>query len=434
MSVEKYVGLDLSSSSASVSSFMGRASREAAQMVISLTSARQAHNSSQPGYFTAEMSAWYSKNIAGARIAALGQVGSALENDVVGEGNVQSLFIEAERDKARSRHLAQSITQAQQFVDRSGPILEEYQDRRQNFETLKSQLGREPIRTSTLLYALGLFVVVMLEAFINFESFMRVPYITSPFLATGATTAVGLGVGFAAHLHGTVFRQWNFLFSPNAVSDTEHKSRRNDAIKRLAVGLVLLTIALGMVAGSRYYYLRDVITQAIVLGGPQPSMFGGISFMLLGNIVAYGIGSMVAYYMHDPHPIYAEQDREFTKIAKRRAALEKQRELARASLGTGLGSELKKFENQDKTARGPNYSDLRTRVDAVLNKDQEVLGVLQAYRSQLISEISDRGSSATFRLPEGSHEQLLPMSLDRVMSAEDYASVQLYLGCATGDH
>ena len=434
MSASRYVDLDLSSDSEAVASLMDKASKEAAQGAISLTSARQAYNASQPGYLTAEMSAWYSKNVAGLRIAALGRVGSALENDVVGDGNVRSLFLEAERDKARARHLVQSITEAQQFVDRSGAVLEEYQERRQSYETLKAQLGREPVRTNAWLYAFGLFMVVLLEAFINFESFMRVPYITSPFLATGATVAVGLGVGVAAHLHGTVFRQWNFLFSPNAVGDSEHKSRRNDAIKRLVVGFLMLSIALGMVAGSRYYYLKDVITQAVVLGGPPPSMLGGISFMLLGNIVAYGIGSMIAYYMHDPHPIYAEQDRELRKINKKRAALEKQREAARSALKTGLANELKKFENQDRTARGANYIELRAQVDAVLNKDQEVLGVLLAYRSKLIGEIVAKASGTIFRLPDGNYDQLLPMSLDRVMTTEEYASASLALGCATGDY
>ncbi|MCZ8322229.1 MAG: hypothetical protein O9296_11705 [Novosphingobium sp.] len=413
---------------------MDKAAGEASQSNISLTSARQAFNGSQPGYLTAEMSAWYLSNVAGARISAIGQIASALEGDVVGDGSVKSIFLEGARDKARSHHLSRSITQAQQFIDRTLPILQDFQDRRQSFETMRAQIGKEPVRTNYLLYGLGLFLVVMLEAFINFESFMRVPYITSPFLATGATMAVGCGVGLAAHLHGTIFRQWNFLFSPSAVSDAEHKSKVSDAVKRLVVGGVLLSIALGMVAGSRYYYLRDVITQAIVLGGPRPSMFGGISFMLLGNIVAYGIGSLIAYFMHDPNPIYAEQDRELRKVSKKRAALERQRETARTLLKTGLDNEIQSIVNQDNSARGPNYAELRSRVDSLLTKDQEVLGVLQSYRGRLVGEIAAKGARTTFRLPEGAHDQLLPMLLDRTLSAEEYVSLPLTLGCALGDN
>lgn len=434
MTVQKYVGLDLSDRAPAVAALMDKASKEASQNSISLTSARQAFNGSQPGYFTPEMSAWYLSNVSGHRIAALGKLSSEFEADIVGDGNVKSLFVEAERDKVRSKHRVQSINQAQQFLDRSLGVLEEYQLRRQGYETLKAQLGREPVRTNLWLYALGLLIVVMLEGFINFESFMRVPTITSPFLATGATIAVALSVGFAAHLHGTVFRQWNFLFSPNTVGDPEHKSRRKDAIKRLVVGLILLGFALGMVGGSRYFYLRDVITQAIVLGGPRPSMLGGILFMMLGNIIAYGIGAMIAYFMHDPHPIYAEHDRELRKITKKRAALEKKREQERQELRMGLDTELKGLFNQDQIARGLNYVDLRAQVDAVLNKDQEVLGVLQAYRSRLVGEISAKGTPTVFRLSEGGHEQLLPMSLDRALSPEEYSSLPLALGCATGDN
>jgi hypothetical protein len=427
-SVENYTRIDLSDESTVVKALMDQVAVEAQQSSMTLSGAGQAYNARQPSNLTPAMAAWYSRYIGGVRVAAIAEVSSAFQGDVTPDGNGKSLYIEFERDKVKTKSLNAAISDAARFADKHKVDVENFERCKQEFSNLRQRLDRQPTRTNKWLYVFGLFAVVLLEAFINFESFLKVPYITSPFLATGATLAVGFGVGFAAHFHGVVFKQWNFLFSPQEAAEQGHLNRRKDAIKRLTIGGILLLVALMMVGGSRYYYLREYIVQAQILGGSPPSMFGGIAFMLLGNIVAYIIGLLIAYSMHDAHPIYAERDRELRQATVKQDSLKKMRSEAQMQLRQGTDAELKHCANQDASARGPRYAELRDLADKIVNKDQEVAGALLSYRNALVAALGAKGANKMFRQPEGSHDLLLPTGVDVVISGEEYASLPLTLG------
>lgn len=427
-SVETYALLDLTDESPAIQSLMSQAASEAGQATLTLSGASQTANARQPGNFTPAMSAWYSRFVGSTRVAAIGEIGSSFESDVTLDGSAQSIYIEAERDQVRTKGVIAAIAEATRFAGTHRDDVENFERCRQAYNARRAELGREPTRTRTWLYVFCLLGVVLLEAFINFESFLKVPYITSPFLATGATLAVGFGVGFAAHFHGVVFKQWNFLFHPQNAGAQDHLIRRKDAWRRLAFGAILLAVALAMVGGSRYYYLREYILQAQILGGSPPSMFGGIAFMLLGNIVAYIIGLLIAYSMHDADPIYAERDRELRAATVKIEALKKVRIEAQRQHRQGVETELKQCANKDASTRGPRYGELRNFADLVVNKDQEVMGALLSYRNTLIAGLGSRSNAKIFRLPEGSHEQLLPVAADIMISGDEYAAMPISLG------
>lgn len=306
--VSDYVNLDVSDGSPLLLALLGALENEAKSDSIGLTGAGNLYNARQPGLLTQGMAAWFGKNIAAARVAAISEMKNAFEADSRETGAAAGIYLENVCDAARQKTVNASIDKAAAFSDKHRNEVIDHDHTAESYKSLRSKMGREPIRTKKWLYVLALLGIVLLEAFINFESFLKVPYITSPFLATGATMAVGLGVGFSAHFHGVVFRQWAFLFRPQESAETAVENRRNDALRRLAIGTVLLSIALLMVGGARYYYLREYILEASILGVAAPSLFGGIVFMLLGNVVAYIVGLLVAYAMHDPNPIFAEQD------------------------------------------------------------------------------------------------------------------------------
>ena len=434
--VEGYRALDLSPGSDAAKHLMDRLPAEAEiNTTIDLTRARSRCNAQSPGGLTPAMQAWYAARIAGPRGKAIAEIHSGFQNEKMPDGSPKSTFLEAQRDEVRAQSLAERINDTSQFLDHNRNLIERFNKARFEFNTLKARHGREPIKPRPILYVLGLIGLVMLEGFINFESFMKVPYITSPFLATGATLAVACGIATAAHFHGVVIRQWNYLFSPLDPGDRSHSSRRGDAVRRLVIGGLLLSVALAMVGGSRYYYLREYIVQARILGSSPPSMFGGITFMLFGNVVAYLVAIMLAYALHDPDPNYAEKDKELKQATKRLDAVKAKRKAAQEGHKKGLDNALLAEANQAANARGPNHSGLRALVDQVIEKDQDAIALLLEYRNALTQSIASGGDGdePRFRLPEGAFEELVPTSLDRMLTPRQYASEAIVLGFSSGD-
>jgi hypothetical protein len=426
--VVDYVNLDVSDGSPLLSALLSSVENEAKADTIGLTGVGNLYNARQPGLLTQGMAAWFGKNIAASRVAAISEMKNAFEADSRDTGAATGIYLENVQDAARQKTINAAIDKAAAFSDKHKTEVLDHEHTLDSYKSLRSKMGREPVRTKKWLYVLALLGIVLLEAFINFESFMKVPYITSPFLATGATMAVGLGVGFSAHFHGVVFRQWAFLFRPQESAETAVENRRNDALRRLAIGSVLLSIALLMVGGARYYYLREYIVEASILGVAAPSLFGGIVFMLLGNVVAYIVGLLVAYVMHDPNPIFAEQDQKLRKTTQRMEALKKERAQIQQDLAHGLSADIKAAVNQDAAARGPRHGELREWANRIVNKDQEIVGVLIEYRQALLQAMGPRTKGRLFRYPGGSHDMLLPISDHAMLTGDEYASLQIALG------
>jgi len=432
--LQAYRLLDFSRKSDSVADLMSKAPTEAArQGCIDLTGAGNRYEAKAPAGLTPAMAAWYSAYVAGARTKAIAEINNLFHNEKVPEGTPHSTFFELKRDEVRGQALANRISDTREFLNHNRDLIDRFNRARTEFNTLKSRLGREPVKPRPAVYIGALLLLVLLEAFINFESFLKVPYITSPFLATGATMAVAFAIAAAAHFHGTVLKQWSYLFSPQDPGDSAHASRRSDATRRLVMGGVLLLFALAMVAGSRYYYLREYIVQARILGSSPPSMAGGIAFMLFGNVVAYLVAVLVAYSLHDANPNYAEKDKELRRTtrlldvvkARRRAALENHQK--------GMENALAGEANHASNSRGANHHLLRSQVDQLIEKDQEVLAALQDYRNELVAAFDGKADEARFLLPEGAHEDLLPGSIDRMLTPRQYAAEPMNLGFAAGD-
>lgn len=431
--VYEYEKLDVSTTSQAFADLISSVDQEAKARTIGLTSAKQAFDARQPSRLTQAMSAWYMARVAGPRVAAISEVNNEFRGEAEADSRAKSIYLEVERDKARATGARAAVVETERFLHKHRELIEHHDQCRQAFSTQQASLDREPIRTRVWLYALILLGLVLLEAFINFESFMRVPYITSPFLATGATIAVGLGVAVAAHFHGIVLRQWHFLGSPQEAAEQGHKARLNDAIRRIVIGFILLALALLMVAGSRYYYIRDSILLAQILGTSAPSMTGGIIFMLFGNVVAYVVALSVAYVSHDPNPLYAEKDRELRRTTKKLELVKKQRLQAQETLRQGTENELAARGKQDSAARGLRHGELRHQADIIDKKDQEVLGALLSYRNRLVQALQDRSESKVFRYSDGAYDDLLPLSPDVVLTPEEYGARPLTLGFMIGE-
>ena len=433
---DSYLSLDLEEGSDLAKSLLDRVKSEASnRSVIDLSRLRNRHDVPSPGALTPAMTAWYTSKISGPRGRAIAELTGQFQAERMPEGSPQSTFLEVSCDRLRSVSLAEMIDQTIQFLDHNRPLLHRFDTSRLEFNTLEAGHGRKPTPPRPIVYVLGLLVLVTLESFINFGSFMKVPYITSPFLATGATLAVAFAIAMSAHFHGIIFKQWNYLFSQQDPGDRSHGARRSDALRRLIAGGVLLTVALLMVAGSRYYYLREYIMQARILGSTPPSMFGGITFMLFGNIIAYIGGVLLSYLLHDHDPNYAEKDREYRSAIKQMDRLKNRRDAVQKAARQGLDNALAAETNRSNNTRGPNYTLLRTRAGQLMEQDQKVLAALLQYRTELTQSMteSDDGDDRRFLLPDGAYMELVPTSLDRLLTPRQYAAEQITLGYGFGE-
>jgi len=425
--VDAYARLDLGRDSELVRSLLDRLPGEGDSQTIVLTGAKQMYDGRQPGLMTPAMASWYMEKIAGARAAAISEVNSGLQGDAA-ETGAKSIYLEMERDSVRAKTVSEAVDEADRFAQQHGELLQEYDRSHTEYHKMRAGIAREAQKPRTGVYVLALFILVVLEAFINFESFLRVPYITSPFLATGATLAVAVAIGFAGHHHGIVLKQWAYYFSPHGPDDRPYEGRRADAVRRLVIGAVLLTVGLLLVAGSRYYYLKDYILQARILGTAAPSMLGGIAFMLFGNLIAYIAATLISYSLHDPNPHFAERYREFVRLSRELEKLKTKRRAAQALLLDGQSNALTRVNNQDNSTRGFRYAELRQQAARIDEKDQEVTGLLLSYRASLVQKMQDRADQRIVKIPDGAYDDLMPKSRDTVITPAEYAARPLSLG------
>jgi hypothetical protein len=324
------------------------------------------------------MSSWYSRFIASSRHAAIAAARSRFEADTV--RGVPSVLLESEADQVNHHAAREKHRVLNEFFVNNMPLRTEADTLARDYEQMRAeQGGRKPRMVAPGLYWAGLGVVVLLELFVNFESFMSVPYISSPFLATGITGLVALAIGWASHLHGTLLRQWDYFFGPH------DKIRRLQGWRMLGIGSVLLAVALGAVLGARYFYILPKIDQALLTGMEPPTIIGSLSFMIAGNLIVYLVGVAWAYTTHDEIPDYpatarkAEKARKnFDKAFKRQVA----EEIVR--LEQKAASDLDKLRKRAIAQEvSPNHAANRRLYQMIRKKDEEVAAVLKDYRARL---------------------------------------------------
>ncbi len=364
---------------------------------------------------TPEMNAWYTQHVGPLRNAAIAAVQHRFAQDRIRD--VPCVFREYEADQIRNRTLVEKIAAVDEFRRATAEKRRDLDHALREFEVMRAeQGGRPPRMMNPWLYWLGLVAIVILEFFLNFESFLSVPWIQSPFFAFCLTTLIGLAMGGASHYHGSLLRQWEYFFGPH------DKVRNHQGRRMLAIGSTLLLLAMGAVVGARYYYIIPQIVEASLLGVRPPSMVGSLSFMAAGNLIVYLVGVAWAYSTHDEIPDYPE--------AKRKADL-LQRDYDSAFAGR-VTAELNRLdqraaaENKTLAARdtmqnaSPHYEANRRLVAMIRAKDDEVVAALKDYRARL----ARRAPGALYLYPD---HTVLTESRTTTIGAGQWAAAELSL-------
>jgi hypothetical protein len=184
--------------------------------------------------------------------------------------------------------------------------------------------------------------------------------------------------------------------------------------KLLAMGSVLLTVALVLAGAARYFFMLPEIRRIILTGGNPPSMAWSVVILLGSNIGVYLVGMAWAFLTHDEIPDYPSKKRKADRLrdqvdsAFRRDVKD---ELDR--LDQKAASQMERLDSRD-TLQKTSLRYLRNRefVAALQEKDGEVIGALANYRAQL----ARRANGSVFIYTDEavtSHERELVLTGDK---------------------
>jgi len=355
---------------------------EAVQNDVRLTSAHNA-NIDNPSGCTPRMVSWFQRNVVAVRRAAVADVRA--EFDKVKYGKEASGFVyELERDKLEADKFGSIRAERDTFQAKRevSQLIEEFGKTRAAYERKVSEQGREAQEWAPFTYWAVLSLIGVIEAFINWESFLRIPNFT-PFFATGLVLLVALAFMWSSHIVGRITKQRRELFG-GYVGRTDRWS----AGQEFGFGMVLFLLAIAAVAWGRWFFLSDVIIRRHALGETSGWAdyleFGG---SILGNLIVYFIGVVWAYWKHDAIPGFAELRRQLEKLQRRQLVIF--RKLLEDRTQRYILNERRKQEelsrrDQEQRTQLRNYGQLRHNADFIFQKDAQVIALLTEYRSRLI--------------------------------------------------
>lgn len=418
--IDEYLRLDIKSKFAVLTS--EGLDREARAAELQLTAA---HDKGAPGAgLTPNVVSWFNSNVAPLRTRALSRVESeakAIRLEGGGEGSLEQLALE-QAELQRATRLAEI---SQEFQRENSTLIEDYSRLKGVYVRFRDEEGREAKVAKAWQVVAALAIVLLPESLLNFNSFRVAPFIQSDFMAVGLTLIVGLAIAVSGHMFGSYVRRVNYYRR----GDDEGRARSGTPL--LVFSMFLLTAALAVVAVSRYYYLVPKIAEAIAIGSPPPNLVFSISGLLLGNVLCFLLGAVVAFLLHDPNPDYEDTAKNLHKATGKLSDLRRTRlDVKVRDLNKRLASDKTQIATRAKAIRGrPGYSEVVTAFEAIKAKDKEIVAAIQDYRDRLVHAISESGRDTVFRLDDYSGD---PLNTRRTVRPHEYANLPISLSVSKG--
>lgn len=166
------------------------------------------------------------------------------------------------------------------------------------------------------LYIPALAVIGIVEWLINWEAANAL--FAQPYLAFGIVILIALAVAAASHEHGTLAKQWSFKCGFAADRDTKRKN-----YVALGFTTLLFTAAMILVGYMRYKLAYADLIGDMPMGGPFGSrgtigeVYTAVTMTLMGNLIVWILGAMIAYWVHDSDPNFAESRVRHIKASKK---------------------------------------------------------------------------------------------------------------------
>ncbi len=253
-----------------------------------------------------------------------------------------------EKLEHKRTHLTEYLTQ--EWEEQKGGFKEDREEAARAEEEYKGLYERHGNRHAKIvklgIYLPLLALIGMVEWLINWEAANAL--FAQPYLAAGIVIVVALAVAAASHEHGTLAKQWShrcgFAATPGV------RSRNYTA---LAFTTLLFIAAMTLVGYMRYKLAYNDLIGASAFGGNNPfgargsmgEVYTAVSMTLMGNLIVWLLGAMVAYWFHDSDPNFADARVRHLKASKRFEAWKLRMSKARHEREQQLSMEIEQEEN-----------------------------------------------------------------------------------------
>lgn len=420
--VDKYCELDLGADSPAVRALLddGAIEREASLREMRLTDITGA----EPAMMTNHMGNWYRLQVDSLRRPALDEINAAMQ--AIGEQTgVPGNLLERKLDDIQDKQVSAKRNAKREHQEKRSAqysILDEYrksyQAARNLYEQKKAELRREPKMIGWFYWAAIIFIGIF-EAFINFEAFSSLSFMT-PAVALGSTMVIAILLALSSHLHGQFLAEFQHRFG-------DHR-RPGDvwaAWRIFGLGTVGLFIVLAAVWYARANYLRDAILEAAVIGGTPPSWLATVGGSLLMNMGVWVAGVIISFMSHDSDPSFPEAKKASEKHGKKFRDLE-------AKLNGEIEREFRRINAEAENGRtnahsleatlktDPRYQAARKQFERLTGQDSKVMGLLHTYQTTLAARAEETGLLFTRK------DELLASVVEEMSTAE-YAAVRIKL-------
>jgi hypothetical protein len=397
--LQPYTDLNLSAGGDVAKYLMRRVEKEASQEQIYLTDII----GPQPANLTPAMRDWYQSCVGPIRNQALKSLSRMFDERPLADGAqgflLQSRVAKLDEKLGKSKRacyksVAEKYSTDAEDIER---LSKELRQRRNEFEDRRAELGRDPKILNPFVYCVGLLFILVAESFLNFASFSALSWAT-PFIATGSTLIVAACIAFAADVHGTFLRRYDYYFGP-AHEDVD----RSSAWRAIILGSVALIFALAFVYYARSAYLAMYLASvgAFGLSGQGHSAAWIIGGSLLGNVLVYLVGCGWAWLLHDADPKYPDMKKGIDSREAQYKALYQKLAAIRGREIDKLNAQFARDEANAKQANTAFISQAYFQRPLQLlarfqGQDGRVVGLLQEYRSELLKAMKDRGNNILF--------------------------------------
>lgn len=215
------------------------------------------------------------------------------------------------------------------------------------YEKLYERHGNRHAKIVKLgIYLPILAMIGMVEWLINWEAANAL--FAQPYLAAGIVIVVAMAVAAASHEHGSLSKQWSHRCGFAAISETR---RRNYTV--LAFTTLLFIAAMTLVGYMRYKLAYNDLVGASAFGSDNPfgergsigEVYTAVSMTLLGNLIVWLLGSMVAYWFHDSDPNFAAARVRHLAASKKFSAWSRRMEKAMGEREQHLNMQIEQVEN-----------------------------------------------------------------------------------------
>ncbi|MEQ6887230.1 hypothetical protein ABE957_00880 [Halomonas sp. CS7] len=273
------------------------------------------------------------------------------------------------------------------------------------YEKLYERHGNRHAKIVKLgIYLPTLALIGMVEWLINWEAANAL--FAQPYLAAGIVIVVAMAVAAASHEHGTLAKQWSHrcgFAAPPGI-----RSRNYTA---LGFTTLLFIAAMTLVGYMRYKLAFNDLVGASAFGGDNPfgargsigEVYTAVAMTLMGNLIVWLLGAMVAYWFHDSDPGFAEARERHLKASKIFETWSRRMEKAIREREQRLTMQIEEVENtlNSRMKQGRLLVDMSEQVQEqekmLFGRLKEVVDEnLKTYRRALLGLIKAENLSVSF--------------------------------------